>query len=270
MRALVIDALVFTVLVGLAFAPLEHLWPARGGMRTGRATDLAFATLGHLLSRFMLFAGVGTALVWLDSFAPATPLVRASAWLGTRGDSFLALLVEVGIGLLVFELMGYAYHRLAHALPWLWRLHAVHHSPTSLDWLASFRQHPLEIVLATLLQNAPLVLLGIPLGAHALVVLMLRVHTVYVHSDLRMPEGAWTELIATPRFHHRHHQREGAPTNFAALFPFIDRLFGTYDADESSELGIAETMPSDFVGLLLHPFGFGRAAIQRREPRSRA
>lgn len=28
-------------------------------------------------------------------------------------------------------------HRLSHELPWLWRLHRVHHSSTHIDWLAT-------------------------------------------------------------------------------------------------------------------------------------
>ena len=67
---------------------------------------------------------------------------------------------------------------------------------------ASFRQHPLEIMLVTLAQNAPLVLLGLPLGSHALVLLLLRLNTVFVHADLELPRGRamqWlSEVVATP------------------------------------------------------------------------
>jgi sterol desaturase/sphingolipid hydroxylase (fatty acid hydroxylase superfamily) len=154
----------------------------------------------------------------------------------------------------VFELVGYAYHRLAHAVPWLWRLHEVHHSSERTDWLASFRQHPLEILLMTLAQNAPLVLLGLPLGSHALVLLALRLNTVFVHADLPVPRGWWSEVVATPAFHHRHHQREGAARNFAAAFPWLDRLFGTHDAAPAGPVGLSTPMPRSFLGLLAVPF----------------
>ena len=91
------------------------------------------------------------------------------------------------VGLALFELAGYGYHRLAHRVPALWRLHEIHHSSETMDWLASFRQHPLEILLMTLAQNAPLVLLGIPLGAHATVLVLLKLATVFVHANIRVP-----------------------------------------------------------------------------------
>jgi sterol desaturase/sphingolipid hydroxylase (fatty acid hydroxylase superfamily) len=144
--------------------------------------------------------------------------------------------LELATGLLLLELGGYAYHRLAHALPCLWRLHALHHSAAQLDWLASFRQHPLELVLLTVVQNAPLVLLDVPLATHASVLLLLKLHTVFVHANIALPDAAWTRVIAAPRFHHRHHQRAGVARNYASLFPFIDRLFGTYsDAAQDAQ-----------------------------------
>ena len=108
-------------------------------------------------------------------------------------------MAETAVGLLLFELAGYAYHRLAHAVPALWRLHELHHSSETMDWLASFRQHPLEILLMTLAQNAPLVLLGVPLGAHATVLVGLKLATVFVHSNVRVPLGPLRFIVATPR-----------------------------------------------------------------------
>lgn len=159
----------------------------------------------------------------------------------------------------LFELAGYAYHRLAHRVPALWRLHAIHHTSDTMDWLAAFRQHPLEIVLMTLVQNLPLVLLGLPLGEHAWVVLLLRLNTVFVHSNLQMPD--WIgQLVATPRFHHRHHDRDLEGANYATLFPWIDRLFRTFCPKQSVHHGLQRDRPpsSGFGALLLQPFRSNR------------
>jgi sterol desaturase/sphingolipid hydroxylase (fatty acid hydroxylase superfamily) len=189
----------------------------------------------------------GLALARLDAVAVDRPLL---AGIGDRRARFAA---EVIVGLLLFELGGYAYHRLSHAVPALWRLHEIHHSSETMDWLASFRQHPLEIVMLTLAQNAPLVLLGVPLGAHATVLVFLKLATVYVHSNLRVPLGPLRFIVATPRFHHRHHQRGGATANFAALFPFIDVAFGSYNDAASRRFGVDRALPDSFAGLLLEP-----------------
>jgi sterol desaturase/sphingolipid hydroxylase (fatty acid hydroxylase superfamily) len=160
---------------------------------------------------------------------------------------------------LLFELGGYAHHRLAHRVGWLWRLHEVHHSSRAMDWLAAFRQHPLELLTLTLAQNVPLVLLGVPLGAHATVVALLKVNTVFVHANVRVPHGPWSHVLVTPRFHHRHHQRGGPVRNYASLFPFIDRLFGTYSDETATAFGVARATPDGYLGLLLSPFSRRRS-----------
>ena len=235
------DALVFALLAGLLVAPLERVLAERSARRREVTTDLGFATLGQFLSRGVLLAALGVVLAALARVAPR-PLAHAPGW------------VHVAVGLVVFDVMGYAYHRLAHAAPLLSRLHDVHHTSTEMDRLASFRQHPLEVALVTLAQNAPLVLLGVPLGAHTLVVLLLRVHTVFVHSNVRVPEGPWCTLVATPRFHHRHHDRDAPAANFATLSPLLDRVFGTYDGARARVIGSSTPMPRTFLGLLAHPF----------------
>jgi sterol desaturase/sphingolipid hydroxylase (fatty acid hydroxylase superfamily) len=123
-----------------------------------------------------------------------------------------------------------------------------------MDWLASFRQHPLEIVLMTVLQNAPLVLLGLPLGEHALVLLFIKANTVFVHSNLQIPAGPWSRVFAMPHFHHTHHRygdENLSVVNYAAMFPWIDQLFGTYSAQRTKAFGLAEKTPASFVRALL-------------------
>lgn len=238
---------VFVGLVGLAFIPLEHRFGRAHGPRRGWLTDLGFATAGEGLVMLGLAGVLGPLFAALDQIEWGRPLLAGIA------DPTLRTVAEIGVGLLLFELVGYAYHRAAHRVPWLWRLHRVHHSAERMDWLASFRQHPAETVLVTTLQNLPLFILGIPLGAHALVLLLLRINTVFVHANIEIPRGPWTSVIATPRFHHRHHQRDGRAVNFSAAFPWIDRALGTYDDAEAGEFGVREPAPERLVGLLWWP-----------------
>jgi len=191
---------------------------------------------------------VGWLLARLDDVALERPL---SSYV--TGDRGARTVLDVAVGLALFELAGYGYHRLAHRVPLLWRLHEIHHSSETMDWLASFRQHPLEILLMTLAQNAPLVLLGIPLGAHAAVLALLKLATVFVHANIRIPDGPWTLAVATPRFHHRHHQLGGAVRNYASLFPFIDVVFGTYARQSATTFGVPRALPDGFLALLVEP-----------------
>jgi hypothetical protein len=52
---------------------------------------------------------------------------RSGRWAGRRSP--------LGLALLVAELGHYAFHRLSHESPLVWRLHAVHHSAPRLYWL---------------------------------------------------------------------------------------------------------------------------------------
>lgn len=231
--------LAFTALVALTFVPLEQLLPrAHARVRGAYAADLAYATLGQVAVHGVVTFVLGALLAWLPL---APPLFVQVSSLGLRK------VLDVVTGLVVVELVGYGYHRLAHRVAWLRRLHGVHHSSPCLDWLASFRQHPVELILLTLLQNAPLVLLGIPLTAHATVLALLRLHTVFVHANLRVALGPLELLVATPRFHHVHHTRTGEGTNFAGLLPLLDVLFGTHAGNMSSVLS-----PERFVDERTH------------------
>ena len=57
----------------------------------------------------------------------------------------LPFLVALFLIVLVADLVQYWTHRAYHEVPLLWRLHAVHHSVKSMDWLAGSRQHILEL-----------------------------------------------------------------------------------------------------------------------------
>ncbi len=254
-------ALAYAALVGLAFAPLEHLFALRRDRRTRASlrTDALFATFGSIATRLALYYGLGALLLYAERAATVVGLGLASPL------AELPAIARAAVGLLLFELSGYAYHRLAHRVPLLWRLHAVHHSAPAMDWLASFRQHPLEIVLMTLAQSLPLVVLGIPLGEHLLAVVLLQLNTVYVHANIRTPRVV--ELVlATPRFHHRHHDADRPSANYATLFPWIDRLFGTFAKGDAGRVGLPDAVERGFGALILARAGQRAASVSRAVP----
>src|SRR5256885_16797912 len=75
--------------------------------------------------------------------------------------------------ILVADLVQYWTHRAYHEVPVLWRLHAVHHSVKSMDWLARAPQHILELLITRTLVLAPLFVLRLSqevIDAHILVV----------------------------------------------------------------------------------------------------
>jgi sterol desaturase/sphingolipid hydroxylase (fatty acid hydroxylase superfamily) len=102
---------------------------------------------------------------WVSLFGGASLLDGAA--LGTCGGAVA--------GVLVYELVHYAYHRSAHRFDWLWRLgHQMHHSAESLDAGGAYFLHPLDaaiFVSASSLVLYPLLGLSPQAGAAASAVL---------------------------------------------------------------------------------------------------
>jgi sterol desaturase/sphingolipid hydroxylase (fatty acid hydroxylase superfamily) len=221
--------LLTSALLVLAFVPLERAFAPRDDRRAEIGRDLLFASAGAIAIEVGIVFAVLPSLLVLHALAPPFEILSFA-----RGRSWDAP-AEVLVGLFVWDLSGFVYHRAAHRVPLLWRLHRVHHSSRDLDSLSAFRVHPVETCLLTLVQNAPLVLLGIPLGTHVLVLLLLRAHEVFVHSRLVVEPRVVRPWIALPAFHRRHHEEGAVPANFAALFPLWDRIAGTFETAPAAE-----------------------------------
>lgn len=88
-----------------------------------------------------------------------TPLVTRAA-VATRQTwaSALPIWIQAPLILLLADLLAYWTHRMFHAR-WLWPFHAIHHSSTTVDWLSSVRLHPVNDVVARVVQVLPLYLM---------------------------------------------------------------------------------------------------------------
>lgn len=168
---------------------------------------------------------------------PASALGFA-AWAQTSGWGLLPLLGMTGIvagivGFLLLDLAIYAQHRVFHHVPWLWRLHRMHHSDTDLDVTSGFRFHPAEILLSMLIKGGVIIALGVPVLAVLVFEIVLNGTSLFNHANVRLPARAerflrW--IVVTPMMHRVHHSIERIETdsNFGFNLPWWDRLFGTY------------------------------------------
>jgi sterol desaturase/sphingolipid hydroxylase (fatty acid hydroxylase superfamily) len=237
------------LLLAALLVPLELLRPARQQplLRRGTATDLGW----FLVSPFLINAG----LVLLAPLAAPLAAIPPSWSAVLRAQPRAAQLVEI---FLLAELGSYAAHRLSHGVPWLWRFHAVHHSTEELDWLAAHRQHPVEALFHLAIANLPVALFGFPLDEVAWLLVAQKVYTAYLHANVRASYGRLGAVLASPSFHHWHHDGDPAarPANFAATLPIFDVLFGTYRAPAGlpARYGVDEPVARGLLGQLLHPF----------------
>lgn len=130
---------------------------------------------------------------------------------------------------LVADLVQYWTHRAYHEVPALWRLHAVHHSVKSMDWMAGSRQHILELLITRTLVLAPIYVLGFSKEVIDAYIVVVGFQAVFNHANVSVRLGPLRHVIVTPNFHHWHHSQdqEALDKNYAAHFAFLDHLFGT-------------------------------------------
>lgn len=141
----------------------------------------------------------------------------------------LSLWLQVLIVLLVGDFTHYWTHRLFHK-SWLWPAHAVHHSPTELDWFSSMRMHPINDIATRAGQGLPLYLLGFSLESVALSVPIVMFVVIVSHTNVPWTYGPFRYIVVSPVYHQWHHssEPEAIDKNFAGMFPAWDLLFGTW------------------------------------------
>lgn len=132
------------------------------------------------------------------------------------------------VGVLVLELVSYAWHRALHRVPFLWRwFHQMHHSAERIDVFGAFIFHPFDVVGFSVMGSVALVLLvGVSPAAAGLANVIVFAAVVLGHTNLRTPR--WLGyLVQRPENHSLHHQRGLHAHNYAD-FSIIDAVFGTF------------------------------------------
>lgn len=240
------------LVLALVFVPLERLFPRRpeqGVFRFGWATDTAHFAVSHLAVQVLTFLSLWPALT------VAGELLHAP-WRAVVAG--LPLPLQVLTIMLVADFMQYWVHRAFHVIPWLWPFHAVHHSSRALDWLAGSRLHVVDVVVTRSLVVLPVFALGFAEAAIYAWLVIIGLHAVFIHGNLRWRLGWIEPLLATPRFHHWHHAVSPLDRNFAVHFPWLDRVFGTYHmpaGEWPAALGIrGDPVPEGFLAQLAYPF----------------
>lgn len=132
--------------------------------------------------------------------------------------------------LLLAEVWVYCAHRLSHRVEFLWKFHRVHHTLVDMTWSGASRQHPFDFLFIIVGANLPAMLLGIDLRSIALFVVLERLYTVLLHSNLRLDWGPFTALFASPSLHRIHHDPTGHGKNFAGILSLLDVVGKTYQS----------------------------------------
>jgi sterol desaturase/sphingolipid hydroxylase (fatty acid hydroxylase superfamily) len=238
-------------------------------MMAGFVVEFAARRRGDRRSRTVVFNLGTTALFWaFDVVAGAgftLALTRATDFIPGAGLINVTPRNGATIFLAAFGLTAardffyYWFHRLQHT-SWLWHVHAVHHADEHMNVTTAWRHHWLEFPLETVFVVAPFVYV---FHMTPEVVVMMTIWTNvlahFIHLDARISFGRWSWLIANPHNHRVHHsvRPEHLDTNFAAVFPLWDVLFGTYvqpDRGDYPPTGLASGGRVRWTEVATYPF----------------
>ena len=158
----------------------------------------------------------------------------------------------------------YVWHRVNHNIYFLWLFHRVHHSDPVLDMSSSFRFHPIEIIISSVLNVIFFVLIGISLEQIALYSVIFHANVLFHHSNIDLPEKIdriVRYVFVTPNMHRVHHsiKRVETDSNYASVFSFWDRMFLSYKERDVSLIVyglkfLKEDKWQNIIGLLKMPF----------------
>jgi len=249
-----LETLLWIAPLALAFGILVRLMPCNRGMYwfsdlRSAGTDLLYWLL------LPLFVPVCQTLLLTAGFR----LLFGGGAPGFLWVRQLSLGLQcVGV-LLIQDVLLYWIHRGFHTR-FAWSFHSVHHSPRVLDWLSASRFHLMNYLLSFVLADVVVLLLGFSPGAIVLLIPLNKIYSSMVHANLNWTFGPLRFVFASPVFHRWHHTEEGKgiDKNFAATFPILDLVFGTFHmpADESPRhYGNGEDeFPEDWWGQFIYPF----------------
>ena len=182
-------------------------------------SNLAIVILDTLAVRLLFpFAAVGTAIYASEHGWGLLNLVSMPGWMA------------VILAILVLDLAIYFQHRIFHAVPWLWRLHRMHHADLEFDVTTGLRFHPFEIVLSMAIKMVVVVLIGAPVLAVLVFEVLLNATSLFNHGNVSLPQRVdhWLRLLlVTPDMHRVHHseiQRE-TDSNFGFSVPLVGPAF---------------------------------------------
>jgi len=211
-------------------------------------------------------------LCWAGAFAVVTYV--SARWPHTKAawPTSLPGPVQFLLLLLLFDLVGYAYHRALHRFDLLFAFHALHHDTPKLHVLKSNRLHFGESVLNFMMLVPAMILLGCP----ANMVIWLGMYEVFegnlAHSNVDQRFPRWFHyLVRTADVHRIHHSVDDRlqRSNFGGL-PVWDLVFGTYRHPfytPRTRLGVGDYgVPKGFFAQLVFPFAAALRSWRSRQP----
>lgn len=206
----------------LIFVLLEKWYGHRKGMDTVNNMDMVSSLSSGITNVTKDVLGLSVAIISYGWLVKHLAVVHVSNSLLTYVIAFIAL-----------DLAGYWVHRIQHTYNFFWNNHIIHHSSEEFNLACALRQSIAGFVKLFTVFLVPAAVLGVPPKVIAVVAPLHLFAQFWYHTRHINKMGFLEKIIVTPSHHRVHHaiNPEYLDKNFAQIFIFWDKLFGTYQQE---------------------------------------
>jgi len=207
----------------------------------------------------------------IANFAFALLIVFTSDWclhhhFGVLQWIKMPLWLQLIIGLMLLDFIGaWLIHIIQHKIKWMWKFHIIHHSDTHVDTTTANRHHPGESVFRAVFTTIAVLVCGASMWLVFLYQSLSVVLAQFNHANIKMNkhlDKILSYVIVTPNMHrvHHHYIRPETDTNYGNIFPYWDKMFGTYSKTPVEKIRFGVDVlegrnDEDVKDLLKIPFG---------------
>lgn len=137
------------------------------------------------------------------------------------------------IAFLAMDFSSYWVHRWSHEINFLWNRHIIHHSSEEFNLACALRQSISSFFSYFNFLLLPAALVGVPTSVIAVVAPLHLFAQFWYHTKLIDKMGWLESILVTPSHHRVHHaiNQQYLDKNYAAIFIFWDKWFGTYQEE---------------------------------------
>ncbi|MFW5658502.1 MAG: sterol desaturase family protein [Bacteroidota bacterium] len=183
-------------------------------------------------TRTNLFALVGMAIVGQLALIPMIMILQGI--LDILPYQLPTTWWSVLIALLLVDHSNYWAHRFGHETNLGWAMHVTHHSTRHYNLSVALRQNWSQVLLFVFF--LPIPLFGLPVYVILFAKALNSFYQFWIHTEYinRLPR--WFEFVFNTPSHHRVHHASNTQyldRNYAGIFIFWDRLYGTFKREEA-------------------------------------
>jgi sterol desaturase/sphingolipid hydroxylase (fatty acid hydroxylase superfamily) len=249
-------AAALAVVIGLGLL-VERFWPGRAQPPARRGLNLGVYVISSLMSVISTGSVGALATGAVNAAGGGWIVLPASGWGLAWG--FVAYFLAMDLG-------EYLFHRAQHAVPLLWRMHALHHSDPAFGVTTTVRHYWADPLIKTLTVWLAVGLLFKAPPAVLSLYVMASYYNYWCHTNARVGYGRAAWLLNSPQYHRMHHSAspEHFQCNYAAILPIWDVISGAYIAprpDEYPATGLdTGEAPTSLWQVVIWPLRLGSTA----------